>query len=247
MTLHRGIVYGVDQLTRSLLKIPISGGTGIRLRCVAAPNEYRQAILKDGTTSGFTNETTLWSWTPDEWEPGKPPRLLPMPGMQFIMAAPKAPASEDPPRRRAREAYDQTSFIEDLDEVLAELKLGLRIEPATLQPSFKKSESFHQSLGKVALVLILRQMATPELVARAAGVLDAARAMLIAKNAAYGDSALNPVRVFSSASLAEQLLVRLDDKVSRIERGEAAGEDVVGDMLGYMILVLIAKKREGRT
>jgi hypothetical protein len=68
--------------------------------------------------------------------------------------------------------------------------------------------------------------------------------MLIEKNAAYGDSALNPVRVFSKASPVEQLLVRIDDKLSRLQRGSAAGEDVVRDLLGYLILLTIARKRE---
>jgi hypothetical protein len=65
--------------------------------------------------------------------------------------------------------------------------------------------------------------------------------MLIAKNAAYGNSALAPVRVFSRASTEEQLLVRIDDKLSRLARGAAAGEDVVRDLVGYLVLLLIAR------
>ena len=49
------------------------------------------------------------------------------------------------------------------------------------------------------------------------------RTMLIAKNQAYGDSALNPVRIFSKADPIEQLKVRLDDKLSRIARGSEMG------------------------
>jgi hypothetical protein len=70
--------------------------------------------------------------------------------------------------------------------------------------------------------------------------------MLLSKNAAYGNSALDPVRVFSTAPLTEQLLVRLDDKVSRLARGNAAGEDVAADMLGYLLLVVIAEMRAAR-
>ena len=71
--------------------------------------------------------------------------------------------------------------------------------------------------------------------------------MLIAKNVAYGDSALDPLRVFSKASPVEQLLVRIDDKLSRLQRGSAAGEDVERDLLGYLILLRIARKREAVT
>ena len=65
--------------------------------------------------------------------------------------------------------------------------------------------------------------------------------MLIEKNRAYGNSALQPVRVFSKASSEEQLLVRIDDKLSRLARGASAGEDVVRDLVGYLVLLLIAR------
>lgn len=70
------------------------------------------------------------------------------------------------------------------------------------------------------------------------------REMLLKKNAAYGDSALAPVRIFSKASPVEQILVRLDDKLSRLARGSAAGEDVVLDLVGYLVLLRIAQRRE---
>lgn len=69
--------------------------------------------------------------------------------------------------------------------------------------------------------------------------------MLIAKNAAYGDSALNPIRVFSRADAGEQIRVRLDDKLSRLMRGDAAGEDVLLDLVGYVVLLLIHERSKG--
>ena len=74
-------------------------------------------------------------------------------------------------------------------------------------------------------------------------VADEVVAMLIEKNRAYGDAALNPVRVFSRAPVVEQLLVRIDDKLSRLARGSAAGEDVEHDLLGYLVLLRVARKR----
>ena len=65
--------------------------------------------------------------------------------------------------------------------------------------------------------------------------------LLIAKNKAYGNSAIDPVRVFSDASPEEQILVRLDDKLSRLKRGSAAGEDVITDLMGYLILLKVAR------
>ena len=74
-------------------------------------------------------------------------------------------------------------------------------------------------------------------------VLDEVRLMLVQKNEAYGDAALNPVRIFSKADPLEQLKVRIDDKLSRLARGENAGEDVIHDLLGYLIIYRIQQKR----
>lgn len=71
---------------------------------------------------------------------------------------------------------------------------------------------------------------------------DAIKAMLVEKNMAYGNSALDPVRVFSRASADEQIKVRLDDKLSRIQRGQALSEDVVLDLIGYLVLLRVAAK-----
>ena len=75
-------------------------------------------------------------------------------------------------------------------------------------------------------------------------VCNGIKRMLIEKNRAYGDSALKPVRVFSRSSSEEQLRVRIDDKLSRLVKGDpdAFGEDVYQDLVGYMIL-LICKRR----
>lgn len=65
--------------------------------------------------------------------------------------------------------------------------------------------------------------------------------MLIAKNKAYGNSALDPIRTFSKANAREQLLVRIDDKLSRIARGhDFPNEDTIDDLIGYLVLLKIA-------
>lgn len=69
--------------------------------------------------------------------------------------------------------------------------------------------------------------------------------LLIDKNKAYGDSALNPVRVFSKANRMEQLYTRLDDKLSRVQKGhEYPGDDTIRDIIGYCTLILIAREGE---
>lgn len=71
---------------------------------------------------------------------------------------------------------------------------------------------------------------------------DSLRDMLLEKNRNYGNSALDPVRCFSKANTVEQILVRLDDKLSRLMRGSAAGEDVERDIAGYLILLRVARR-----
>jgi hypothetical protein len=79
-----------------------------------------------------------------------------------------------------------------------------------------------------------------------AEVLAETREMLERKNASYGDSALNPVRIFSKADASEQIKVRIDDKLSRLARGNGdLGEDVVLDLLGYLVLLRVSQKRSG--
>ncbi len=78
-------------------------------------------------------------------------------------------------------------------------------------------------------------------------ICDDIKNLLLGKNAKYGDSAINPSRIFSKASPVEQILVRIDDKLSRIGKGiglVANDEDVVDDLIGYLVLLKIAQRRE---
>lgn len=76
-----------------------------------------------------------------------------------------------------------------------------------------------------------------------AKVCDEVKEMLIAKNKSYGDSALNPVRIFATSDNVEQLHVRIDDKLSRISRGGSfVGDNDIDDLIGYLILLKIARE-----
>ena len=75
---------------------------------------------------------------------------------------------------------------------------------------------------------------------------NAIKAMLLDKNARYGDSAMQPRRIFSRADHLEQLKVRIDDKLSRIATmgPDSEDEDTVLDLLGYLVLYRIACRPE---
>lgn len=74
-------------------------------------------------------------------------------------------------------------------------------------------------------------------------VCDSIKELLLEKNRKYGNSALNPCRVFSKADSVEQLKVRIDDKINRIKNEQNdEDEDVVKDLIGYLVLLIIAKE-----
>lgn len=65
---------------------------------------------------------------------------------------------------------------------------------------------------------------------------DKIKDLLLSKNAAYGNSAYEPVRCFHKGHVMDQINVRIDDKLSRLMRGYHAGEDVELDLIGYLVL-----------
>ena len=67
--------------------------------------------------------------------------------------------------------------------------------------------------------------------------------MLSEKNDAYGNSALQPINIFSKGNAVDSLCARIDDKLARIKnRGLAdSTEDTLFDLCGYLILLIIAK------
>lgn len=74
-------------------------------------------------------------------------------------------------------------------------------------------------------------------------ICDEVKQLLIDKNKKYGDSALQPSRIFSKAGPIDQILVRIDDKLNRIKQGAglvANDEDVIMDLIGYLVLLKIA-------
>jgi hypothetical protein len=72
---------------------------------------------------------------------------------------------------------------------------------------------------------------------------DALKAFLLEKNRKYGDSALHPRRFLSRANAVEQLKVRIDDKLNRLCNAAAdEDEDVVLDLIGYLVILRVAAK-----
>lgn len=72
---------------------------------------------------------------------------------------------------------------------------------------------------------------------------DEIKEFLLEKNKAYGNSALDPINIFSKNKAIEQIAVRIDDKLNRLKKGsEYPGDDTVKDLTGYLILYMIANE-----
>lgn len=66
--------------------------------------------------------------------------------------------------------------------------------------------------------------------------------LLLYKNNKYGNSALEPKQIFYKGDNVTSILIRLDDKLSRIinNNSELRTNDIA-DIIGYLVLLLIAK------
>jgi hypothetical protein len=66
------------------------------------------------------------------------------------------------------------------------------------------------------------------------------RDMLIEKNRRYGNSATNPKKIFYKGEASDSILVRLNDKISRIENSDKLRKNDISDLIGYLMLYCIS-------
>ena len=73
-------------------------------------------------------------------------------------------------------------------------------------------------------------------------VLDGMKDLLLYKNRKYGDSALKPKHRFYKGDSTNSILIRLDDKMGRIESNaeEKPRVNDVADLIGYLVLLLVS-------
>lgn len=77
-------------------------------------------------------------------------------------------------------------------------------------------------------------------------ICDNTKNLLIKKNKAYGDSALNPLGIFGNGDAVVSLGARMDDKLMRL-KSLGMGKDSVDtlyDLHGYITLLIIAIERK---
>lgn len=70
--------------------------------------------------------------------------------------------------------------------------------------------------------------------------------LLVEKNKRYGNSALSPLNIFAhhmaeDDTASNSILVRLDDKLSRIRNANELRKNDVADIMGYLTLLCVNK------
>ena len=77
-------------------------------------------------------------------------------------------------------------------------------------------------------------------------VITEVKDLLIEKNRAYGDSAINPSNIFSNGDALDSLGARIDDKLMRIKNTGISDktEDTLIDLIGYLVLYKVAMIKE---
>lgn len=78
-----------------------------------------------------------------------------------------------------------------------------------------------------------------------AEIVDATKDLLLYKNKMYGDSALNPVGIFTKhiktvPENTASILVRLDDKLGRVRNAPTLRINDISDIMGYCTLLLVS-------
>lgn len=68
---------------------------------------------------------------------------------------------------------------------------------------------------------------------------DDMKALLQTKNIKYGNSAIQPLKIFNKKEAAENILARLDDKLARIKNSDEIRPNDCYDLIGYIILLAI--------
>lgn len=72
-------------------------------------------------------------------------------------------------------------------------------------------------------------------------VYDSLKSLVIYKNEKYGNSALEPLGIFSKNDSTNSILIRLDDKLQRIKNASELRKNDVSDIMGYLCLLCVDK------
>lgn len=119
-----------------------------------------------------------------------------------------------------------------------------RIPKVAVQPASVRNVSFDEIQGDIMAHLISDKDPWGETPTqqKIRNIMDAMKDLLLYKNQKYGDSAINPKKIFYKGDSTNSILIRLDDKLGRIMSNTENKPRVndVADLIGYCTLLLIS-------
>ena len=118
---------------------------------------------------------------------------------------------------------------------MANKKADFKLDDNVLSPdTVKLSDEFMHAHLKEVLYTDTQQ--------KLIDVLDGMKNLLLYKNRKYGDSAINPKKIFYKGDSTNSILIRLDDKLGRVMSNPDDKPRVndVADIIGYCTLLLIS-------
>lgn len=116
-------------------------------------------------------------------------------------------------------------------------KTGSNVKPAPVAPlsvKFVNPTEIERKYMKEALYTDTQQ--------KLIDVLDGMKNLLLYKNKKYGDSAINPKKIFYKGDSTNSILIRLDDKIGRVMSNPDDKPRVndIADIIGYCTLLLVS-------
>lgn len=125
--------------------------------------------------------------------------------------------------------------IDFTDEEFREATIGKRTELSSADKISAQCDELQRYILEKHNICNLAE------IGKICGICHELKKFLLVKNERYGDSALNPIKVFSKGDASDKIDIRMDDKLSRIiESDEQRMNDFV-DLTGYLVLKCIDK------
>ena len=111
-----------------------------------------------------------------------------------------------------------------------------------LDAALKNMEYKYVGLKKEKYMIKENEALLTETQKKIVEITDSIKDLLLYKNQKYGDSAINPKKIFYKGDSTNSILIRLDDKLGRVMSNteEKPRVNDVADIIGYCTLLLIS-------
>ena len=111
----------------------------------------------------------------------------------------------------------------------------------TCKQSFRTAFDYHYHLGEDGKCPDIEEFALTSTQEKIYEIMEGLETFLITKNKRYGNSAIEPLKVFSKNIANDSILTRIDDKLSRIKNSDEHRKNDIVDLLGYLVLLCVER------